>query len=50
MSDDSDAKKTSNHPWPETYPAWLIEILESSIIETGMSREEAEDSLSFEMQ
>jgi hypothetical protein len=41
--------KTSDQPWPETYPAWLIEILEHTMAETGMSREEAEAFLNFEL-
>jgi hypothetical protein len=50
MPENGDIKKAPGQPWPEDYPSWLIEILEFSMEETGMSREEAENSLNFEMQ
>ncbi len=49
MSENGNPQKTSDQPWPEEYPKWLIEVLESSMEETGMSRKEAEESLQFEL-
>lgn len=49
MSENGNPKETSDQPWPEEYPGWLIEVLEGSMEETGMRREEAEESLRFEL-
>ncbi len=49
MSENRNPQKTMGEPWPEEYPAWHIEFLESSMEETGMSRKEAEESLQFEL-
>jgi len=50
MSESGNPQKTTDQPWPEEYPEWLIEVLEDSMEETGMSRKEAEEFLQFELQ
>ena len=49
MSQKDKPNVTSEEPWPENYPNWLIELLEHSMGETGMSRKEAEEFLQFEL-
>ena len=42
-------KKTPDQPWPEDYPKWVIELLEDSMEETGMSRREADEFFRSEL-
>ncbi len=49
MSKNGNPKKTPDQPWPEDYPKWVIELLEDSMEETGMSREEADKSFRSEL-
>ena len=49
MSENGNPKKTPDQPWPEDYPKWVIELLEDSMEETGMSREEADEFFRFEL-
>jgi len=49
MSESGNPKKTPEQPWPEDYPKWVIELLEYSMEETGMSREEADEFFRFEL-
>ena len=49
MSENGNPKKTPDQPWPEDYPKWVIELLEDSMGETGMSREEADESFRFDL-
>ena len=38
MCENRNSKDDPRRPWPEKYPKWLIEVLEYSMEETGMSR------------
>jgi hypothetical protein len=49
MLENGNPKKTPEQPWPEDYPKWVIELLEDSMEQTGMSREEADESFRFEL-
>lgn len=49
MSESGHPKETPVQPWPEDYPKWYIDLLESSIEETGMSRKEAENYMEHEL-
>jgi hypothetical protein len=49
MSVNGNPKKTSDQPRPEDYPRWVIEVLEDSMEETGMSWEEADEFFRFEL-
>lgn len=49
MSENGNPKKTPDPPWPEDYPKWVIELLEDSMKETGMIREEADEFFRSEL-
>jgi hypothetical protein len=49
MSENGNPKKTPDQPWPGDYPKWVIELLEDSMEETGMSREEADEFFRSEL-
>ncbi len=49
MADEEKPREASKGPWPEDYPPWLIDLLESSMEQTGMSREEADEFFRFEL-
>jgi len=49
MSENGNPEKAPDRPWPEDYPEWVIELLEDSMKETGMSREEADESFRLDL-